>query len=218
MSLPSTYVPLPVSFPTSWNEPSSQRLEMRSRIVRRPCVWCFATASSPPRPSAKRWRSFNSSASGFHDMSGVHDREDLALAHRVVLLHADLDDRALHLREHGDLHLHRFEDHQRVLIADRVAWLLEDLPYGSRDFRLDFLARHGFSLYAAPARSSSFVSSSYAGSRLESKMMPADCRRSSSSFAMPNSESTRRVSWPTCRPAWRTAPGVDERRGTGTAI
>jgi hypothetical protein len=29
----------------------------------------FPTASAPPRPSARRWRSFSSSASGFHDMS-----------------------------------------------------------------------------------------------------------------------------------------------------
>ena len=63
--------------------------------------------------------------------------QDVAFAHRLALLAADLLDGAFVLRFDGHLHLHRLEDDDGVAFFDRVTDLALDLPHRSGDVSFD---------------------------------------------------------------------------------
>ena len=66
----SSYSPLPVSDPTSANDPASVSRSMRSRIVRRPSECWRATPSSPPCSSTSARRAASSRSSASHADAG----------------------------------------------------------------------------------------------------------------------------------------------------
>src|SRR5260370_202041 len=68
------------------------------------------------------------------------DDQDLALLDDLTLLHADLLDGPRARCGHRDLHLHRLEDEQLVLLPDMCARLRLDLPDAAD--KLGFHFRH----------------------------------------------------------------------------
>src|ERR1700736_3902949 len=66
-----------------------------------------------------------------------HEHQHLTLFDDVGLLHQDLDDLAGFWRNDLNLHLHRLENEQRLVLADHIPWLGHDLPYVADQFRLD---------------------------------------------------------------------------------
>src|SRR5579872_660692 len=67
----------------------------------------------------------------------LHDGDGLSLLDHLALLDQDLADRPRHRGGHRDLHLHRLEDHQRVVLLDLLADLGDDLPQVADQLRLD---------------------------------------------------------------------------------
>src|ERR1700694_4279052 len=66
----------------------------------------------------------------------LDDRERLTLLHDVAFLGADLFHSARDRRGHRDLHLHRLEDHQRVVLLHMLTNLHDDLPEIADELRL----------------------------------------------------------------------------------
>src|SRR5581483_4665531 len=99
----------------------------------------WSRTSLPPASSVR-----SPSASG--GMALLEDDEDVALLDRLALLAADLLDRARVLGPDGHLHLHGFEDDDRVAIVNLVAGRDLDLPHGARDVGRD-VDRHGAAEY-----------------------------------------------------------------------
>src|SRR6476469_3879706 len=67
---------------------------------------------------------------------GIDHGNELAFPDRLAFVHADLLDGAGLGRQHGNLHLHRFQDHDLAFGLDLVAGLELDLPDIAGDFRL----------------------------------------------------------------------------------
>src|SRR5664279_3436995 len=65
------------------------------------------------------------------------DNERVALGHGLTLAAADLLDDAGIFGLDRHLHLHRFENHDRIALVDGVANLNLDLPHGTGDVRFD---------------------------------------------------------------------------------
>src|SRR5438270_5397186 len=59
----------------------------------------------------------------------LNDSDDVALLDDAALLDTDLRDRPCQRGFHGDLHLHRLEDHERIALCDGVALGDDDLPH-----------------------------------------------------------------------------------------
>src|SRR5882724_3722175 len=66
----------------------------------------------------------------------IKNGDELAFADRLAFADLDFPDDAGLGREHGDFHLHRFEDHDLAFDLDPVAGLGLDLPDVARDLRL----------------------------------------------------------------------------------
>src|ERR671914_1806389 len=69
------------------------------------------------------------------------DRDEVPLLHEVALDHLELGDRAGVLRDDGDLHFHRLEDHQGVALFYLVTLRDDDLPDVRHHLRMDFRHR-----------------------------------------------------------------------------
>src|SRR5262245_16786824 len=67
---------------------------------------------------------------------GIDHGDELALADGLAFIHPDFLDRAGLRRQDGNLHLHRFQDHDLALDLDPVAGLELDLPDIAGNFRL----------------------------------------------------------------------------------
>src|SRR6266487_3777486 len=67
----------------------------------------------------------------------AEDHGDVALGDGLALLDQDLPDDPGLWRQQWDLHLHRFEDHQRIVLGDLVADRHLDLPHRSGDLAPD---------------------------------------------------------------------------------
>src|SRR5260370_726822 len=68
----------------------------------------------------------------------IKNGDQLTFADGLAFADLDLLDDARLWRDHGDFHLHRFEDHDLALGLDPVAGLGLDLPDIAADFRLHF--------------------------------------------------------------------------------
>src|SRR5882672_1192278 len=79
----------------------------------------------------------------------IKNGDELAFADCLAFADLDLLDDARLGREHGDFHLHRFEDHDLALGLDPVAGLGLDLPDVAGDFRLN--VDDGHTLVFSPA-------------------------------------------------------------------
>src|SRR5258708_37702277 len=66
----------------------------------------------------------------------IKDGDELAFADCLAFAHPDFLDGAGLGRQHGDFHLHGFEDHDLALELDAIAGLGLDLPDIAGDFRL----------------------------------------------------------------------------------
>src|ERR1700681_2967497 len=66
-----------------------------------------------------------------------HEHQHLALFDDVGLPHQDLDDLAGFWRYDLNLHLHRLENEQRLVLADHIPWFGHDLPYVADQLGLD---------------------------------------------------------------------------------
>jgi ribosomal protein S18 acetylase RimI-like enzyme len=73
---------------------------------------------------------------------GVDGGDQVALLEDLALHHVQLLHDAGPLGEHGDLHLHRLQDDQRVPCGHRRPGLHEDLPDAGDHLRVDLLDRH----------------------------------------------------------------------------
>src|SRR3979411_561821 len=100
-----------------------------------------------PTLSAVRisWRS-GSTPSAYRRLAGagavlagpiLEDGDRLPLLDHLALPDQDLADGARHRGGDRDLHLHRLEDHQRVVLLDLLADLGDDLPQVADQLRLD---------------------------------------------------------------------------------
>src|SRR5580704_10681866 len=67
---------------------------------------------------------------------GIDHGNELAFTDRLAFVHPDFLDGAGFGGQHGNLHLHRFEDHDLALGLDRVAGLELNFPDIAGDFRL----------------------------------------------------------------------------------
>src|SRR5215475_15207107 len=67
---------------------------------------------------------------------GIEHGHQLTLVDRLAFAHLDFLDGAGLGRQHGNFHLHRFQDHDLALDLDLVAGLELDLPDIAGDFRL----------------------------------------------------------------------------------
>src|SRR5437763_11198067 len=67
---------------------------------------------------------------------GIEHGHQLTLVDRLAFAHLDFLDRAGLGRQHRNLHLHRFQDHDLAFDLDLVAGLELDLPDIAGDFRL----------------------------------------------------------------------------------
>src|SRR5262249_30735188 len=67
---------------------------------------------------------------------GIDHGDELTFADGLAFANPDLLDGAGPGREHGDLHLHRLQDHDLALGLDPVSGLELDLPDIAGDFRL----------------------------------------------------------------------------------
>src|SRR5713226_4240069 len=79
----------------------------------------------------------------------IKNGDQLAFSDSLAFADLDLLDDARLGREHGDFHLHRFEDHDLALGLDPVAWLGLALPDIAGDFRLH--VDDGHTLVFSPA-------------------------------------------------------------------
>src|SRR5476651_121355 len=70
---------------------------------------------------------------------GIEYGHELAFADRFAFVHPDFLDRAGLGRQHGNFHLHRFQDHDLAIDLDLVAGLELDLPdiAGDLGFHVD---------------------------------------------------------------------------------
>src|ERR1035441_10419587 len=67
----------------------------------------------------------------------LHHGQDLSLLNDLALAHQDPRHGAGHRRGHRDLHLHGFDDHERVVLLDLLAHAGHDLPEAADQFRRD---------------------------------------------------------------------------------
>ena len=74
--------------------------------------------------------------------SALQDRDHVAFAHDVVLRHLNLHQPAADGRGHRDLHLHRFEDEDRIVGGQRIADFGLNLPHLSGDVAPNLGGRH----------------------------------------------------------------------------
>src|SRR5437763_75546 len=121
--------PAPVSTSTRVSEPdataaaiacSSPNSASRSTALRR-CGRSIVTNATAPRCSV--W------------ITSLDDRDQVAFLHLIVGRHRQLRHRACEWRDDGDLHLHRFEDHELVADVDALPELDPHLPHVGRDLR-----------------------------------------------------------------------------------
>ena len=134
-----------------WNPPSAWAVAKRDAPKIAEDCWCFPGPKGPKGrfTPAGPWFwgiwSFAKNKSAAQDLV-VHLMRRDAVGERVAALarwrdrlafgDLDLPDRAGLGRQDGDLHLHRFEDHDLALGVDLVAGLGLDLPDIARDLRL----------------------------------------------------------------------------------
>src|SRR5262245_26738966 len=104
------------------------------------------SASRSPRVDMGYYSADASDASADH-------RDEVAGLDDIANGHAHLADSACDLGEHGDLHLHRLQQHQGFALTDLVALMNHDLKHTGYDLGANILGHlHPFRLlYAAPS-------------------------------------------------------------------
>src|ERR1700712_2231650 len=96
----------------------------------------MAQHSTMPGAARRRLAGAQSLATSTATELAIDDRHQLPFGDRLALGDLDLPDDAALGRQHGDFHLHRFEDHDLAFELDLVAGLELDFPDIARDLRL----------------------------------------------------------------------------------